>query len=345
MAKTVLVTGGAGFMGSNFVRHLYHAYKDYKIFVLDALTYAGDVENLPVNPNRAEDERLTFWYGNVRNGELLDTLVSQSDMVVHFAAETHVTRSIYDNFIFFETDVLGTATVSNAILKYSDRIHRFIHISTSEVYGSAESPRMDEAHPLNPCSPYAAAKAGADRLVYSYHATYDIPSVIVRPFNNYGPWQHLEKVIPRFITSCLLGEPLHVHGDGSALRDWTHVDDTVKAIDLVLHAPGETVDGKTFNVGSGRHVDIQTIAQMVCERMDYPLKNIRRAGDRPGQVFRHTANADRIFKTLGWKPGVSFEDGLDRTIQWYRDNRTWWEKQKFMRMVPIISRSGRREYH
>ena len=179
MEKTILVTGGAGFMGSNFVRHLYQKYPHYKIIVLDALTYAGNIENLPLDINTQTDKRLVFWYGNVKNGEIVDTLVSQSDVVIHFAAETHVTRSIYDNYIFFETDVLGTQTVANAVLKYRDRVERFIHISTSEVYGTALKEKMDEVHPLMPMSPYASAKAGADRLVYSYWATYDEPVIIV----------------------------------------------------------------------------------------------------------------------------------------------------------------------
>ena len=183
--KSILITGGAGFIGSNFVRYIYSRYPDYRIIILDALTYAGSIENLPVNINEYNGERLVFWYGNVRNGELVDTLVSQSDVVVHFAAETHVTRSIYDNYIFFETDVLGTQTVANAVLKYKDRVERFIHISTSEVYGTALNEKMDENHPLLPMSPYAAAKVGADRLVYSYWTTYEQPVIILRPFNNY----------------------------------------------------------------------------------------------------------------------------------------------------------------
>ncbi|MBI3926746.1 MAG: GDP-mannose 4,6-dehydratase, partial [Armatimonadetes bacterium] len=227
MMKTILVTGGAGFIGSNFVRYILDKYPEYRVVVLDLLTYAGNTDNLPQQYIGSGTEngnaRLVFWYGNVRNGELVDTLVSQCDMVVHFAAESHVTRSIYDNWIFFETDVMGTQVVSNAVLKYSDRVERLIHISTSEVYGTAETDLMDEEHALKPCSPYASAKAGADRLVYSYWATYDIPSVIIRPFNNYGPYQHLEKCVPRFITSCILGEPITVHGMGVAMRDWLYV--------------------------------------------------------------------------------------------------------------------------
>src|SRR6476660_7394055 len=225
--KTILVTGGAGFIGSNFARHLYRKYPEYRILVVDALTYAGSVSNLPEGAQQSG--RYEFWYGDVRNGELMDTLVSRADIVVHMAAESHVTRSIYDNRLFFETDVLGTQTVANAVAKYRDRVELFVHVSTSEVYGTAVSPMMDEQHPLNPMSPYASAKCGADRLVYSYWATYSVPAVIVRPFNNFGPMQHLEKVVPRFITSVLLDEKLTVHGNGEAARDFVHVDDTCRA--------------------------------------------------------------------------------------------------------------------
>jgi len=259
--KTILITGGAGFIGSAFTHYIFDKYPDYRIMVVDCLTYAGAVENLPVPVWKENNERFNFWYGNVINGELMDTLVSQSDMVVHFAAESHVTRSIYDNTQFFRTDVLGTQTVANAVCKYGDRIRRFVHISTSEVYGSAQTEKMSEDHPLNPMSPYAAAKAGADRLVYSYWATYDIPAVIVRPFNNYGPRQHLEKVIPRFITSVILGEKLRVHGDGVSARDFVYVDDNCEAIDLVLHSPADKVVGEVFNVGSEQHRSIISISE------------------------------------------------------------------------------------
>ncbi len=235
MSKTILVTGGAGFIGSRFVQYLLDHYPEYKIIILDALTYAGSTDKLPVGKNRQVD----FWYGNVCNSDLVSTLTATSDIVVHFAAETHVTRSIYDNRIFFETDVLGTQSVANAVLRHAGRIERFIHISTSEVYGTARTEKMDEAHPLEPSSPYAAAKCGADRLVASYVTTYGIPAVIVRPFNTFGPFQHLEKLIPRFITSAILGEPLTIHGDGTAARDFIYVEDVCRAIDLIMHAGAE----------------------------------------------------------------------------------------------------------
>ncbi len=346
MSKTILITGGAGFIGSNFARHLYQTDPDYKIIVLDALTYAGHVGNLPVNLNgNNHDERFAFWYGNVRNGELVDTLVSQSDIIVHFAAETHVTRSIYDNFLFFETDVLGTQTVANAVLKYRERVERFIHISTSEVYGTARQDTMDEDHPLIPMSPYAAAKTGADRLVSSYWATYQIPAIIIRPFNNYGPYQHLEKAVPRFITSCLLNEPLRVHGDGSASRDYIFVEDTCKAIDLIMNADIDTVKGEVFNVASGGHRSILSIAQDVVRLMNKDESLITFVGERPGQVFRHTGDRTKIKHVLGWEPTISWEEGLRKTVEWYTAHQTWWERQLWMRAVPIITTSGKKELH
>jgi dTDP-glucose 4,6-dehydratase len=343
--KTVLVTGGAGFIGANFVHYLKNKYPAYKVIVLDCITYAGSIRNLPEAYRYNEDGTCEFWYGNVRNAELVNTLVSQSDMVVHFAAETHVTRSIYDNLLFYETDVMGTQAVTNAVLKNRDKVQRLVHISTSEVYGTALSERMDEEHPLNPSSPYASAKCGADRMVYSYWATYQIPAVIIRPFNNYGPRQHLEKVIPRFVTSALLGEPLTLHGDGLASRDFVHVDDTCRGIDMVLHAPADKVVGQVFNIASGEHRSILSIAQEVVELMNYSSDQITFIGDRPGQVFRHTGDYHKIKSVLGWEPSMHWEKGLVDTIDWYKSNRQWWERQIWMRSIPIITKTGNRELH
>src|SRR5437773_2301108 len=326
--KTILVTGGAGFIGSNFVHYLYDRYPDYRILVLDLLTYAGSLDNLPAAMHQGPNNgRLQFWYGDVRNASLAESLVKRSDMVVHFAAETHVTRSIFDNYHFFETDVLGTQTIANAVLKYIDRVERFVHISSSEVYGTALAERMSEEHALMPLSPYASAKAGADRLVYSYFATYDIPAVIVRPFNNYGPRQHLEKVVPRFITSCLLNEPLRVHGGGTAMRDWTYVEDTCAARDCVLHCDLRKLRGEVVNIGSGTSLSIADIAAKVIHAMDVPQSLIMDVGERPGQVFRHTADRSKAARLLGWSPRVDFEEGLRRTVAWYTEHRSWWEKQ------------------
>lgn len=341
--RTILVTGGAGFIGSNFIHYWRDHHPGDRLIVLDQLTYAGSIENLP---NRGfSDDDLIFWYGNVRNGELVDTLMGESTVVVHFAAESHVTRSIYDNYLFFETDVLGTQVLANAAVKFRDRIERFIHISTSEVYGTAESDFMDESHPLNPLSPYAAAKAGADRLVYSYNKTYGLPSVIVRPFNNYGPQQHLEKVLPRFITSTLLGEPLTIHGGGEARRDFIHVEDTCRALEKIIEAPAEKVVGEVFNIGTGVSPSINELADAVLEAMgrpDHPRENI---GDRPGQVFRHTADASKIKSVLGFEPQRAMPEALPKLCTWYEEHPKWWQPQVWMRHIPIISRKGKRELH
>jgi len=344
--KTFLVTGGAGFIGSNFVHYLYDKYPDYRILILDVLTYAGSVENLPGGMSQGTNNgRLQFWYGDVRNASLVDSLVAQSDVVVHFAAETHVTRSIYDNYHFFETDVLGTQVVANSVLKHVSSIDRFIHISTSEVYGTARAPKMDEEALLMPMSPYASAKAGADRLVYSYFATYNLPAIIVRPFNQFGPRQHLEKVIPRFITSCLLNEPLRLHGDGTAERDFTYVEDTCRALDCLAHCDLNSVRGEVINLGTGSSISLAAMAPLVARKMNTPDAVITYVGDRPGQVFRHTADIGKAERLLGWRPHVSFEEGLERTIAWYVANRSWWEKQLWMREIPIITKTGRRELH
>jgi dTDP-glucose 4,6-dehydratase len=342
--KTILVTGGAGFIGSNFVRYVYDKYPEYRLIVADALTYAGSVQNSP--DGALGSKRYEFWYGDVRNGELMDTLVAQADVVVHMAAESHVTRSIFDNKVFFETDVLGTQAVANAIVRHRDRVERFIHISTSEVYGTAIGETMTEDHPLNPLSPYASAKAGADRLVYSYWSTYHVPAVIVRPFNNYGPYQHLEKAIPRFVTSCLLGEPLTVHGDGSAARDFLFVDDHCRALDTLIHCDREAVMGQAINIGSGVHRSVLDVAERIRELMGSPQKSpIQFLGDRPGQVFRHTACIEKARRLLGWTPTTDFDEGLRQTISWYEANCEWWKPQMWLRHIPIMTAGGKIEMH
>lgn len=343
VAKTILITGGAGFIGSNFVRYVFENYPSYHIIVLDALTYAGNTDNIPENIKN--DSRFTFWYGNVRNGELVNELVSKSDIVIHFAAESHVARSIFDNTIFFETDVLGTQVVANAILKHYDSVERFIHISTSEVYGTALEIPMTEEHPLNPASPYASAKAGADRLVYSYWVTYEVPAIIIRPFNTYGPNQHLEKVIPRFITSALLDESLTIHGAGENTRDWTYVEDLCQALDKVIHISLDKIKGQVINIGAGRDVAIKAIADMVLDKLDKPQALITHTGDRPGQVKRHVSSTDKALQILGWKAETDFSEGITKTIRWYQQNPSWWQKLLWMRHVPIKTREGRVEYH
>lgn len=336
--KTILVTGGAGFIGSNFIEYIFEKYPDYRLLVLDLLTYAGDIENIPAKIRNSG--RFEFWYGDMNNLDLVSDLVGRSDIVVHFAAETHVARSLYAHRVFFVTDVLGTQSVANAVLKHSERIERFIHISTSEVYGTAAYEPMDENHPLNPTSPYAAAKAGADRLVYSYIIAYNIPGLIIRPFNNYGPRQHLEKVIPRFMTSCILGEPLTIHGDGSAARDWVYAEDTAVAIDLAIHAPIEKVKGEVFNVGTGLSISVIDIAHKVLKAFNLDKAKLTFMKDRFGQVQQHIATYKKAKETLGFVPKVSFDEGLEKTIKWYKENRSLWEKQLPLRHVPVKAKNG-----
>jgi dTDP-glucose 4,6-dehydratase len=336
--KRVLVTGGAGFIGSNFVRYLFNGYPDYRITVIDALTYAGNEENLPEKIKN--DARFSFWYGNIRNADLINSLVAEADVVIHFAAESHVARSIFDNAIFFETDVLGTQVVSNSVLKHKDSVERFIHISTSEVYGSAQAVPMTEDHPLNPTSPYAAAKTGADRLVYSYWVTYDLSAVIIRPFNTYGPNQHLEKVIPRFITNALLQEPLTVHGAGNNTRDWLYVEDLCRALDKVIHTGLDKVKGQVINLGTGKDTSINGIADMIITKLNKPRNSVTHAPDRFGQVARHIASTEKAHRLLGWKAATNLDKGLDVTIKWYEQNKDWWRKLLWMRHIPMKDRDG-----
>ncbi len=341
--RTILITGGAGFLGSNFVRRLFYRYPGYRIRVLDALTYAGNLANL--EPAIRNDERFEFWQGNVRNAALVHELVAQVDAVIHFAAETHVARSIHDDRKFFDTDVMGTQVVAGAVLKHQDRIERFIHVSTSEVYGTAVTTPMSEDHPLNPLTPYAAAKTGADRLVYSYIQTYDVPALILRPFNQYGPYQHLEKVVPRFITSALLDEPLTIHGTGEARRDWVFVEDTCQWIDRALHAPLDSVRGEVINLGSGRSLSVLDLGKMILSLLHRPLSLLSFMADRPGQVQHHLAATQKARDLLHIDSITPLEKGLAKTIAWYRDNRGWWEKQIAMRRVAIRRKGGKILYY
>jgi dTDP-glucose 4,6-dehydratase len=333
----LLITGGAGFIGSAVVRYMTQRYPQYTITVLDALTYAGSLDNFPESlRNRA---RFTFCHGSVRNSGLVEELVSGADVVVHFAAETHVPRSLHDTLSFFETDVLGTQSVVGAVLKHP--VERFIHISSSEVYGTAEFAPMTEDHPLNPTTPYASAKAGADRLVYSYHVTYGLPCIIVRPFNTYGAHQHLEKAIPRFITSALLDEPLAIHGRGDMSRDWLYVDDLCHALDRLIHVELAEVNGEVINLGTGIDTPISTVAETIVKKLGKPMSLITYIEDRPGQVMRHIGSTAKALHLLDWKAETSFETGIERTIRWYADNRDWWKKQLWMRSVAITDPHGK----
>jgi len=341
--KTILVTGGAGFMGSNFVRYLYDHHPDYRLVVLDVLTYAGNLANIPEHIKK--DPRFSFWYGSIRNSQLVDELVSQSDVVVHIAAESHVARSIFDNALCYDTNVMGTQVVANAVLKFRKRVERFIHCSSAEVYGTAETAPMDEAHPLNSLTPYASAKAGADRLVYSYWTTYEIPAIIIRPFNNYGPQQHLEKVTPRFITSAILSEPLTVHGDGSYTRDWVFVEDFCEGMDRAISANLDSVKGQVINLGTGKEVSILDIARRVLELVPESKSKIVHQPNRPGQVKRHISATEKAGRLLDWRSRTSFPEGLGKTIGWYRTNRAWWEPMLWMRQIAIVTEDAGKDLY
>ena len=318
-AKRVLVTGGAGFISSNFIRHLL-AKTPYDVVSLDALTYAGNLENLS---DVMSHERLSFVHGDIRDAELVRDVVSEVDVIVNAAAESHVEKSIAEGAReFVTTNVEGTQILLDAIR--AAPVERFILISSSEVYGTAERAPMDEDHPLNPRSPYAATKAGADRLAYSYYVTYGLPIVVVRPFNNYGPRQHPEKVVPRFVTQALRDEPLTVHGDGHASRDWLYVDDDAEAIEAVIAAPLEAVAGEVLNVATGVDISVAEIADRVLDELGKPASLKSFVTERPGQVDRHIGSTDKTERLTGWRARVPFDEGLARTIAWYRDNEAWW---------------------
>jgi dTDP-glucose 4,6-dehydratase len=317
--KRVLVTGGAGFISSNFICHLLEE-TDHDVVTLDALTYAGNLENLA---DVMSHPRLSFVHGDIRDAGLVRELIEGVDVIVNAAAESHVEKSIeHGASEFVTTNVEGTQILLDAIRVTP--VERFILISSSEVYGTAETAPMDEDHPLNPRSPYAATKAGADRLAYSYWTTYDLPIVIVRPFNNYGPRQHPEKVVPRFITQALADEPLTVHGDGHASRDWLYVGDDAEAIQAVIDAPIEKIAGEVLNVATGVDISVADIAALVLEAFGKPAHLVRHVPERPGQVDRHIGATEKTERLIGWKARTSFEEGLERTVAWYRDNEAWW---------------------
>ncbi|MDX6410674.1 MAG: dTDP-glucose 4,6-dehydratase [Gaiellaceae bacterium] len=320
MSKRVLVTGGAGFISSNFIRHLLRA-TPYEVVSLDALTYAGNVENLA---DVMSHERLSFVHGDIRDADLVRDVVANVDVIVNAAAESHVEKSIRDGGSeFVTTNVEGTQVLLDAIREAP--VERFILISSSEVYGTAESDPMDERHPLNPRSPYAGTKAGADRLAYSYFVTYELPIVIVRPFNNYGPRQHPEKVIPRFITQALRDEPLTVHGAGHASRDWLYVDDDAEAIETIIDTPIDRIAGEVLNVATGVDISVNDIAAKVLDALGRPGAPTIHVEERPGQVDRHIGSTEKMERLTGWSAQTSFDEGLARTVAWYRENEAWWK--------------------
>ena len=319
MRKRVLVTGGAGFIPSNLIQHLLE-HTGHEVVSLDALTYAGNIDNLA---EVMSHPRLSFVHGDIRDAGLVRELVGGVDVIVNAAAESHVEKSIREGASdFVTTNVEGTQILLDAIRETP--VERFLLISSSEVYGTAETAPMDEGHPLLPRSPYAATKAGGDRLAYSYWITYGLPISILRPFNNYGPRQHPEKVVPRFITQALRGEALTIHGDGHASRDWLHVDDTATAIEGLIAAPLEMVAGEVVNIATGRDLSVAEIAARVLDVVGNPAATTVHLDERPGQVDRHIGSTDKLAALTGWRSTIGFDDGLERTVSWYRENEAWW---------------------
>jgi dTDP-glucose 4,6-dehydratase len=316
----VLVTGGAGFIGSNFVRHALAAHPDWHITNLDKLTYAGRMETLQdviANP------RHTFVRGDIADASVSAPLVKDSDLVVHFAAETHVDRSILEAGEFIRTDVIGTFVLLEAA-RASQKLKRFIQISTDEVYGSVPQGSSIETDELRPRNPYSASKAGADRLAYSYWATYDVPVIVTRASNNYGPFHFPEKVIPLFITNALDSIPVPLYGEGLNVRDWLHVSDHCRGIDAVIE---RGTSGEVYNIGGGNEVRNVDLTHMLLRLVDRPASLIREVQDRPGHDLRYSLNTAKL-RALGWQPQVAFEDGLKDTVRWYRENEWWWRPIK-----------------
>lgn len=316
--KTILVTGGAGFIGSCFVRHELKKHPDYKIINLDALTYCGNLENLKDvedNPN------YRFVHGNICDRTLVRELVKESDYVVNFAAESHVDNSIKHPEIFIETNVQGTLNLLQACKELG--IEKYLQVSTDEVYGTlGKTGYFYETTPLAPNSPYSASKASADMLVRAYHETYGLPTLNTRCSNNYGPYQYPEKLIPFFISQLLKGEKVPVYGDGLNVRDWLYVYDHCEAIDVVLHK-GKI--GEVYNIGGHNEKTNMEITHLILEAMGKDESSIKYVEDRLGHDRRYAISNDKITSELGWKPSITFEEGIKLTIDWYLKNQDWIE--------------------
>jgi dTDP-glucose 4,6-dehydratase len=311
----VLVTGGAGFIGSNFVRDLLNN-TNWAVINLDRLTYAGNLRNIK---DLRGEKRHKFVKGDIRNRKLVDSLVRKVDAVVNFAAESHVDRSIKTPRVFVETNVLGTQVLLEACRRF--RV-RFEQISTDEVYGSRAEGSFRETDLLNPSSPYSASKAAADLLVNAYHVTFGMDVTVTRSTNNYGPNQHPEKLIPRLITNALRGKPLPIYGSGKNVRDWIFVEDNCQAIQFVLEK-GEK--GQIYNIAGNNERENIEIAARILRRLSLPDTMIEYVEDRPGHDFRYSLDCRKIH-LLGWRPQVPFEEGLQKTIDWYRSNDRWWRR-------------------
>ena len=316
----VVVTGGAGFIGSNFVRYAIETHDDWHITTLDKLTYAGRLENLH---DLDGHPRHRFVKGDIADTAVATPLVRDAEIVVHFAAETHVDRSLQSAGEFIRTDVHGTFVLLDAA-REAPNLRRFVQISTDEVYGSVRSGASRETDELRPRNPYSASKAGADRLAYSYWATYDVPVIITRASNNYGGYQYPEKVIPLFITNALDNQPLPLYGDGQNVRDWLHVLDHCRAVDLLID---QGASGEVYNVGGGNEVKNIDLTRRVLALVERPETLITPVPDRLGHDRRYCLDTSKL-RGLGWTPRVDFDGGLTATVDWYRENEWWWRPIK-----------------
>jgi dTDP-glucose 4,6-dehydratase len=322
--RKILVTGGAGFIGSHFIRHLLTAHDDYEVVNLDKLTYAGNLDNLRDVESSPLAKRYRFVKGDICDAGLVAQLVAGVDAVVNFAAESHVDRSLLEPAPFIRTDVHGAYTLLAAAAA-TGRIERFLHISTDEVYGDVPPPRLSkESDPLHPRSPYSASKAGGDMQCLAFVGTYSLPVVIARPCNNVGPNQYPEKMAPLFITNALEDEPLPVYGDGRQVRDWLFVEDNCEALDLLLHrgAPGEV-----YNIGAGNERPNLDTVETILTLLGKPRSLVRFVEDRPGHDRRYALDWQKM-RALGWSPRHDFPAAFQKTVAWYVDNRWWWEKIK-----------------
>jgi dTDP-glucose 4,6-dehydratase len=317
----LLVTGGAGFIGSNFIRHMLGAHPDYNIVNLDSLTYAGNLNNLKdcdTNP------RYTFIRGDICDHALVNTVMEKQDIdtVVHFAAESHVDRSIADASVFVKTNVLGTHTLLEAAKR--QKVQRFVHISTDEVYGSIRKGSFRETDNLSPSSPYSSSKAGSDLLALSYYTTFNLPVIVTRCTNNFGPYQFPEKLIPLFVTNLMDGNKVPIYGTGKNIRDWIHVQDHCRAIDFLLDKGSS---GEIYNIGGENEKTNLEITEKILTFLKKDDSIIEYVKDRPGHDFRYSLNCSKL-RALGWKPSQSFEEGLRDTVSWYVQNEWWWRPLK-----------------
>ena len=320
----IVVTGGAGFIGSNFVRRVltdaYPQFAGASVVVLDALTYSGNLANLA---SVSGSDRYSFVHGDIRDPAVLAQVIPGADAVVHFAAESHVDRSVLDSSIFVETNVLGTQRLLDAALHAG--VRKFVHVSTDEVYGSIASGSWNEDRPLEPNSPYSASKAGSDLLARSYFRTHGLDVSITRCSNNYGPYHFPEKVIPLFVTNLIDDKHVPLYGDGGNIRDWLHVDDHCAGIALVL-AGGRA--GEVYNIGGGTELSNRELTGLLLEATGRDWSYVDAVEDRKGHDLRYSVDIGKISRELGYAPQVPFAEGLADVVQWYRDNRSWWEPLK-----------------